>query len=83
MLETTAHEFRQSLKVKVDDCINNHDVLRVRRRNGEDFVVLGEGDWRAVEETLYLNQFPRLVDSIHRAADEPISEGTMLENVDL
>jgi len=83
MLETTANEFRQSLKAKVDDCINNHDVLRVRRRNGEDFVVLGEEDWRAVEETLYLNQFPGLVDSIHRAADEPISEGTMLENIDL
>jgi len=83
MLETTAHEFRQTLKAKVDDCIKNHDVLRVRRRNGEDFVVLGESDWRAVEETLYLNQFPGLVDSIHQAAAEPISEGTRLENIDL
>jgi PHD/YefM family antitoxin component YafN of YafNO toxin-antitoxin module len=83
MLETTAHEFRQTLKAKVDDCINNHDVLRVRRRNGEDFVVLGEADWRTIEETLYLNQFPGLVDSIHQAAAEPVSEGTALENIDL
>jgi len=83
MLETTANEFRKTLKAKVDDCINNHEVLKVKRRTGENFVVLGEEDWRAVEETLYLNQFPGLVDSIHKAAAEPISEGTALEDLDL
>ncbi|MDQ6987293.1 MAG: type II toxin-antitoxin system Phd/YefM family antitoxin [Mariprofundaceae bacterium] len=83
MIETTANEFRQTLKAKVDDCINNHDVLRVKRRNGGDFVVLGEEDWRAVEETLYLNQFPGLVDSIHQAAAEPLSGGTRLEDLDI
>ena len=83
MLETTANEFRQTLKTKVDDCINNHDVLRVRRRHGGDFVVLGEEDWRAVEETLYLNQFAGLVNSIHQAAAEPLSEGAALKNLDL
>ena len=83
MLETTANEFRKTLKAKVDDCINNHEVLKVKRRSGENFVVLGEEDWRAVEETLYLNQFQGLVDSIHKAAAEPISEGTALEDLDL
>lgn len=83
MLETTANEFRKTLKAKVDDCINNHEVLKVKRRSGENFVVLGEEDWRAVEESLYLNQFPGLVDSIHKAAEEPISEGTALEDLDL
>ena len=83
MIETTANEFRKTLKAKVDACISNHEVLKVKRRTGENFVVLGEEDWRAVEETLYLNQFPGLVDSIHKAAAEPISEGTALENIDL
>jgi len=83
MLETTANEFRQTLKAKVDECINNHDVLRVKRRHGGDFVVLGEADWRAVEETLYLNQFAGLVGSIHQAAAEAVSEGTALEDLDL
>ncbi len=46
-------------------------------------MILGEEDWRAVEETLYLNQFPGLVDSIRKAAEEPISEGTALEDLDL
>ena len=83
MIETTANEFRKTLRAKVDECINNHEVLKVKRRNGENFVVLGEEDWRAVEETLYLNQFPGLVDSIHKAAAEPVSEGTALEDIDL
>lgn len=83
MIETTVNEFRKTLRAKVDECINNHEVLRVKRRNGENFVVLGEEDWRAVEETLYLNQFPGLVESIHKAAAEPITEGTALEDIDL
>jgi len=82
MHETTANEFRQTLKAKVDACVQNHEVLRVRRRRGGDFVVLGEADWRAVEETLYLNQFGGLVESIHEAADEPLSDGTALEDLD-
>jgi PHD/YefM family antitoxin component YafN of YafNO toxin-antitoxin module len=83
MLETTANEFRKTLKAQVDKCIADHEILRVKRRSGENFVILGEEDWRAVEETLYLNQFPGLVDSIRKAEEEPISEGTALEDLDL
>lgn len=82
MKETTANEFRKTLKSAVDNCIINHEVLRVLRRNGENFIVIGEDDWRAIEETLYLNQFPGLVASIHEAAAEPMEEGTPLEKID-
>lgn len=60
MRETTANRFRKQLKPEVDRCIENHEVLRVIRRNGENFVVLGEEDWEAIAETIYLNQFPEL-----------------------
>jgi len=82
MQETTANLFRQNLKSEVDRCIDNHDVLRVTRRNGGSFIVLGESDWRAVEETLHLNQVPGLVDSIHAAAAEPLEQGTVLKDLD-
>ncbi|MEZ4577222.1 MAG: type II toxin-antitoxin system Phd/YefM family antitoxin [Desulfobacterales bacterium] len=71
MEETTANEFRKKLKHYVDKSILNHEVLRVKRRNGENFVILGEKDWKAIEETIYLNQFQGLVKSIHDAAKEP------------
>ncbi len=82
MIETTANEFRKTLKKKVDTCIKNHEVLKVKRRNGGDFVIIGEDDWRAIEETLYLNRVPGLVQSIHHAANEPLDEGTPLSEID-
>ncbi len=79
---TTANEFRKELKSKVDQCIKNHEILKVQRRNGENFIVVGEEDWRSIEETLYLNQFPGLVDSIAKTAKEPLAKGTKLEDLD-
>ncbi|MGI8740495.1 MAG: type II toxin-antitoxin system Phd/YefM family antitoxin [Gammaproteobacteria bacterium] len=68
MNEVTANHFRDNLKSEVDKAIREHKVLHVRGRNGEDFVVLGAEDWRAIEETLYLNQTSGLTDDIHQAA---------------
>lgn len=82
MTETTANEFRKKLKYFADISILNHEVLKVKRRNGEDFVVIGEKDWKAIEETLYLNQFPDLVKSIKVSAKEPVEEGTPFEELD-
>ena len=82
MNETTANEFRKRLKYYADMSVLNHEVLKVKRRNGEDFVVIGESDWKAIEETLYLSQFPGLVESIEASAKEPIERGTPLEELD-
>jgi Txe/YoeB family toxin of toxin-antitoxin system len=43
--------------------------------------VLSEKDWLAIEETLYLNRIPGLVESIYEAAEEPIEEGTPPEKL--
>ena len=82
MSETTANDFRKRLKQYVDQAILNHRALKVRRRNGENFIVVGEKDWLAIEETLYLNQFPGLVESIQEAHREPIEKGTALKDLD-
>ncbi len=82
MFEISADEFRKKLKFRVDQAITNHQVLKIKRKNGENFVVIGEKDWQAIEETLYLNQFPGLVDSIHEADREPLEKGTALEDLD-
>ncbi len=46
------------------------------------FIVIGETDWRAIEETVYLNQVPGLAKSILKASEEPLSEGTPLKELD-
>ena len=82
MAQTTANNFRENLKSEVDQCIARHEVLHVSRRNGEDFVVLGLEDWKAIEETLLLNRVPGLVKSIQQAAQEPLSKGKKLEELE-
>ena len=60
----TANYFREHLKAAVDEVVGDHSALRVTRRNGDDFVVIGADDWDAIAETLHLKQVPGLVDSI-------------------
>lgn len=82
MNEVTANFFREHLKAAVDEVVSNHDVLRVTRRRGGDFIVISADDWEAIAETLHLNQVPGLVDSIQEAAKEALERGTKLEELD-
>lgn len=82
MVETTANHFRENLKSEVDRVIENHDVLRVTRRKGGDFVVLSADDWDAIAETIYLNQIPGMAESVQVAAKEPLNKGTQLKDLD-
>ena len=82
MNEVSANYFREHLKAEADKVIENHDVLKVSRRRGGDFVVLSADDWSAIEETLYLNRIPGLADSILKAAHEPLDDGIPYENLD-
>ena len=79
--EITANRFRDQLKAEVDRAIREHRPLRVTRRRGGDFVVLGAEDWNAIEETLYLNRIPGMVKSIQRAAKESTTKGTALKDL--
>ncbi len=38
-------------------------------------MLIGAEDWQAIEETLYLNRIPGLVESIHQAHQEVLDEG--------
>jgi len=65
---TTYSNFRQNLKVFLDNVFINHDPLFVTRTNGEDVVVLSKTDYESLTETLHLlgnpNNAKRLMDSI-------------------
>ncbi len=82
MLKTTVIKFRENFVSEIEQCIDNHEVLKVEREKGKNFIIIGEGDWSAIEETLYLNQIHGLAESIRKAAGEPLSEGTPLEELD-
>jgi antitoxin YefM len=62
--EITVNEFRSNLKASVDAAIEDHVPLRVTRRAGEDFVVIGVEDWESEQETLYVLQNQSLMQQI-------------------
>lgn len=45
MLELSVNKFRANLKDFVDKAIKDHQVIRINRRSGKDFVVLSAEDW--------------------------------------
>ncbi|TGO02180.1 hypothetical protein PN36_29270 [Candidatus Thiomargarita nelsonii] len=77
MLETTADYLRQNLQQQVARCIESHDVLHVKQAEGESFVLIGAEDWQAIEETLFLNRIPGLVESIHQAHQEVLDSALL------
>lgn len=82
MLETTATKLRKNLPKEIEPCFHSHETLHVKQRDGKDFVIISAEDWRAIEETLFLNQIPDMVASLHDAAKESLEQGVRLEDLD-
>ncbi len=69
MREMSAHRFRSGLKSAVEEVISDHTPLRVTRRRGEDFVVVGAADWEREQETLYVLRNTSLMQQIERSLE--------------
>ncbi|MDD2660696.1 MAG: type II toxin-antitoxin system Phd/YefM family antitoxin [Methylococcales bacterium] len=82
MLETTATKLRKNLPKEIEPCFESHETLHVKQRDGKNFVIISAEDWRAIEETLFLNKIPDMVASIHDAANESLDKGTRLQDLD-
>ena len=70
-------ELRENLKDHLDKVCSEHAALTVKRRNGEDVVILSKGDYEAMEETAYLLRSPanagRLLKAVARKKKERVS----------
>jgi antitoxin YefM len=60
----SVNQFREKLKYFVEKVIQNHQPLKVTRRNGEDFIVISAEDWERERETLYVLQNQNLMQQI-------------------
>ena len=60
----SVNKFREKLKHCVERVIQEHQPLRVTRRNSEDFVVISAEDWERDRETLYILQNRSLMQQI-------------------
>jgi antitoxin YefM len=60
----SVNQFRDNLKSLVDKVVSEHEPLKVTRRGGDDFVVIGAEDWEREQETLFILQNSSLMRQI-------------------
>ena len=64
MIEVSVNQFRANIKSFVDRALSDHSTIRVKRRAGNDFVVVSAEDWEREQETLYVLQNSSLMSQI-------------------
>jgi len=75
MIQISVNKFRSNLKSFVDQAIDNHIPIRVRRRVGRDFIILSAEDWEREQETLFVLQNSSLVAQINESSKTHNSTG--------
>ncbi|MEI7814448.1 MAG: type II toxin-antitoxin system Phd/YefM family antitoxin [Coriobacteriia bacterium] len=73
MTSISATEARKSLYKLVDEVQESHEPVQITGKRG-NAVLVGEDDWRAVQETLYLVSIPGMRDSIVQGMATPTAE---------
>jgi len=64
METVSVNKFRDNLKQLVEQSVSRREPLRVSRRSGQDFVVIGAEDWEREQETLYVLQNTSLMQQL-------------------
>lgn len=67
MREMSVRDFRSHLHDAVERVVEDHVPLRVKRRGGQDFVVVSAEDWEREQETLYVLQNRSIREQIERS----------------
>ena len=69
----TASEARANLYRLIDEAAEGHAPVQIAgRRNSA--VLVGEQDWQAIQETLYLLSIPGMRESIRKGLATPIAK---------
>ena len=73
MTTLKASEARSNLYRLIDEAAEHHTPVQITgKRNNA--VLVGEDDWRSIQETLYLLSIPGMRESIRKGLSEPIAK---------
>ena len=67
---------RANLYQTVSEVNESSQPITNTNNRGKNAVLVGEEDWKAIQETLYLNSIPGLSQSILASKEEDLSECT-------
>ena len=66
-------EAEKNLEELLEEAATSHEPIQIIS-NASNGILIAEGDWRAVEETLYLLSIPGMRESIREGMATPIAE---------
>ena len=52
----------------------NSEPITLTNNKGKNAVLIGEDDWNAIQETMYLNSVPSMVDSLIKGKNTPLED---------
>ena len=67
---------RAKLNQIVQEVNESSQPITITNNRGKNAVLVGEEDWKAIQETLYLNSIPGMSQSILSSKEEDLSECT-------
>lgn len=79
MTAINATSARKNLYQLIQDVNTNSTPITITNSRGKNAVLLSEDDWNAIQETVYLNSIPGMVDSILFANGESLEERTVYD----
>ena len=75
MKTVTATTARSDLYNLIDATVSDHQPIQITGKRA-NAVLIGEEDWRAIQETLYLVSIPGMRDSILKGMAEPLDKSS-------
>ena len=66
---------RKNLYRLVENLAETHEPVHITGKK-KSAVLIGEDDWRSIEETLYLLSIPGMRESITKGMKEPLENGS-------
>ncbi len=74
MIAISVTKARDNIYQILADVNNSSQPITITNNRGKNGVLISEEDWNAIQETLYLNAIPGMMESIIEAGKEPIEE---------
>ena len=74
MTAITATKARENIYQLIQDVNTNCTPITITNNRGKNAVLIGEEDWKAIEETLYLMSIPGMAESIIEGGHTDISD---------
>ena len=74
MIAISITKARANLYQTVSDVNEYSRPITITKNRGKNAVLIAEDDWRAIQETLYLNSIPDMAQSILASREEDVSK---------